>query len=359
MVEALSEARRGLGRTHPNPCVGAVVVKDGQVVGRGHHAQAGAPHAEVVALSQAGALARGADLYSTLEPCDHWGRTPPCSRAILDAGVARVVAASTDPNPLVNGKGISRLREAGVRVWTGVLQAEADALNRPFFKAMRTGLPFVTLKAAVTLDGKLATATGDSHWVSSQEARADVHRLRSRVDAVLVGAGTVRTDDPQLTSRLAAGEGRNPLRVVLDTDGKLSASARVLSQPDPHRTVVVCAQDAVADVAARLSSTGARVWGVPPGPGGLDVTAALRRLVEEGALDVLVEGGAKLFTSLVAARLPDALVLYLAPKLLGADGLSWLGSLGLARMDDAVQVAVERVTEVGGDVRVQARFLWR
>ncbi|MGO8970490.1 MAG: bifunctional diaminohydroxyphosphoribosylaminopyrimidine deaminase/5-amino-6-(5-phosphoribosylamino)uracil reductase RibD [Myxococcaceae bacterium] len=359
MREALAEARRGLGRTHPNPCVGAVVVWQGSVVGRGHHAQAGAPHAEVEALAQAGALARGAHLYTTLEPCDHWGKTPPCSRAILDAGVAQVVSASADPNPLVNGKGLQRLREAGVAVTTGVLRAEADALNRPFFKAMRTGLPFVTLKAAVTLDGKLATAGGDSRWVSSEEARADVHRLRNLVDAVLVGAGTVRADDPQLTARLKGGEGRNPLRLVLDTNGSLPLSARVFHQEDAHRTVVLSAEDRATESAARLGPTGARVWGVPRGKGGLELTAALRRLLQEGALHLLVEGGAQLFAALLASQLPDALVLYLAPKLLGGDGLSWVGPLGLARMADAVSLEVEEVTQIGGDVRLQARFLWR
>jgi diaminohydroxyphosphoribosylaminopyrimidine deaminase/5-amino-6-(5-phosphoribosylamino)uracil reductase len=359
MREALEEARRGLGRTHPNPCVGALVVKDGKVVGRGHHAQAGAAHAEVVALAEAGALSAGADLYTTLEPCDHWGRTPPCSRAILDAGVARVVAASADPNPLVDGKGLARLRTAGVEVWTGVLHAEAEALNRPFFKSMRTGLPYLTLKVAATLDGKLAAASGDSKWVTGEAARAEVHQLRSQVDAVLVGGGTVRQDDPALTARLPDGNGHQPLRVLLDTEGRLPLTARVFQQADPQRTVVVSAEDSSLAAAARLLSTGARVWGVPRASFGLELTAVLRRLVEDGALHVLVEGGARLFASLLAARLPDELVLYLAPKLLGEDGLSWLGPLGLSRMGEALEVAVDEVTRVGSDVRVKARFLWR
>jgi diaminohydroxyphosphoribosylaminopyrimidine deaminase/5-amino-6-(5-phosphoribosylamino)uracil reductase len=359
MREALDEARRGLGRTHPNPCVGAVVVKDGRVVGRGHHAQAGALHAEVMALAEAGALSRGADLYTTLEPCDHFGRTPPCSRAILDAGVAKVVSASLDPNPLVNGKGLARLRASGVLVFTGVLQEEADALNRPFFKSMRTGLPLVTLKAAVTLDGKLASASGDSRWVTGEAARADVHRLRSLVDAVLVGAGTVRADDPQLTARPASGPGRNPLRVVLDTEGRLSPSARVFQQADKERTVVVSAEDVAQASAARFAPTGARVWGVQRAKGGLELHSVLRRLAEEGALHVLVEGGAQLFASLVSARAVDELLLYVAPTLLGADGLSWLGPLGLPHMADALKLSVDEVTRLDGDFLVKARFLWR
>lgn len=359
MAEALVEARRGLGRTHPNPCVGAVVVKDGRVVGRGHHAQAGAPHAEVVALQVAGALARGADLYTTLEPCDHFGRTPPCSLAILDAGVARVVSASADPNPLVNGRGLARLREAGVGVWTGIRQAEADALNRPFFKAMRTGLPLVTLKVAATLDGKLAAASRDSRWVTGEEARAEVHQLRSQVDAVLVGAGTVRVDDPQLTVRLKGGTGRNPLRVVLDTEARLPVGRRVFQQTDRERTVVVSAEEKAQEAAVRFASTGARVWGVRRDGARLDVTAVLHRLLEEGAMHVLVEGGAELFASLLLAKAADELVLYLAPKLLGADGLSWLGPLGLLHMSDALEVAIEDVAPVGSDFRLRARFLWR
>ena len=359
MAEALLEARRGLGRTHPNPCVGAVVVKEGRVVGRGHHVQAGAPHAEVVALQEAGALARGGDLYTTLEPCDHWGRTPPCTLAILDAGVARVVSASTDPNPLVNGKGLARLREAGLGVWTGTRQAEADSLNRPFFKAMRTGLPLVTLKVAATLDGKLAAASRDSRWVTGEAARAEVQQLRSQVDAVLVGAGTVRVDDPRLTARVPGGADRNPLRVVLDTEARLPLGRRIFQQEDRERTVVVPAEDRAEEAAARFVSTGARVWGVGRDGTRLDVTAVLRRLLEEGAMHVLVEGGAELFASLLLAKAADELVLYLAPKLLGGDGLSWLGPLGLLHMTDALEVAVEDVAQVGGDFRLRARFLWR
>jgi diaminohydroxyphosphoribosylaminopyrimidine deaminase / 5-amino-6-(5-phosphoribosylamino)uracil reductase len=359
MGEALAEARNGLGRTHPNPCVGAVVVQGQRLLGRGHHVQAGAPHAEAVALAQAGEAARGADLYSTLEPCDHWGRTPPCSRAILDAGVARVISASSDPNPLVNGKGLARLRAGGVAVFTGLLQAEADALNRPFLKAMRTGLPWVTLKAAVTLDGKLATASGDSKWVTGEEARADVHRLRSLVDAVAVGAETARLDNPQLTARLPGGGGRNPLRLVLDTHAQLPTSLRLFHQADAGRTIVVAAEGVEAERARALEATGARVWRVAPSPQGVGLEPVLRRLVEEGALHLLVEGGARLFASLLAARLADELVLFLAPKLLGADAASWVGALPIQRVGDAVPLAIDEVRPVGADWRLQARFLWR
>jgi diaminohydroxyphosphoribosylaminopyrimidine deaminase / 5-amino-6-(5-phosphoribosylamino)uracil reductase len=359
MREALAEARRGLGRTHPNPCVGAVVVRGQRILGRGHHVQAGAPHAEIVALAEAGEAAAGADLYSTLEPCDHWGRTPPCSRAILDAGVTRVISASEDPNPLVNGKGIARLRAGGVAVFTGLLKDEADALNRPFLKAMRTGFPWVTLKAAVTLDGKLATASGDSKWVTGEEARAEVHRLRSLVDAVVVGGETARLDDPQLTARLPGGGGRNPLRLVLDTRAELPTSLRLFHQADPDRTVIVAGQGMDGERARAVEATGARLWMVPASRQGVELEAVLRRLVNEGALHVLVEGGARLFASLLAARLADELVLFLAPKLLGADARSWVGALPIERLGDAVALSIDEVSPIGSDWKLRARFLWR
>src|SRR5215472_3397478 len=238
MREALAEARRAIGRTHPNPAVGAVVVRDSQIVGRGHTAPAGGPHAEVRAIADAGAGARGGDLFTTLEPCDHYGRTPPCTEAILGAGIARVFAGSADPNPLVDGRGVERLRGLGLPVWTGVLEVEADALNRPFFKAMRSGLPWVTLKAAVSLDGKLATASGDSRWVTGELARAEVHRLRNVVDAVLVGAGTVQADDPSLTTRLPEGGGRDPLRVVVASSAHLSPQKQLFHVASSAPTVV-------------------------------------------------------------------------------------------------------------------------
>src|SRR5262249_6171249 len=230
-------------------------------------APAGGPHAEVRAIADAGPEAHGADLFTTLEPCDHYGRTPPCTEAIVAAGIGRVFAGSADPNPLVDGRGGRRLRELGIPVWTGVLSAESDALNRPFFKAMRLGLPWVTLKAAVSLDGKLATSSGDSRWVTGEVARAEVHRLRNVVDAVLVGAGTVRADDPQLTTRLSAGNGRDPLRVVLDSALRLSPDRKVFHTGSAARTVVVHVQAQGTDRQSALQATGAELLAVPGRPG--------------------------------------------------------------------------------------------
>jgi diaminohydroxyphosphoribosylaminopyrimidine deaminase/5-amino-6-(5-phosphoribosylamino)uracil reductase len=353
---ALAEARLAIGRTHPNPAVGAVLVKDGRVVGRGHTAPPGGPHAEVRALADAGAAARGADLFTTLEPCGHWGRTPPCSEAIVAAGVARVFSGSSDPNPLVDGRGVKALREAGVQVWTSVLAREADALNHPFFKAMRIGLPWITLKAAVSLDGKLATASGDSRWVSGEEARAEVHRQRDLVDAVLVGAGTVAADDPQLTTRLPAGNGRDALRVVLDSALRLSPERKVFHSRSTARTLVVHVEGQGADRQAALLATGADLLAVPGRPGAVDLEETLRALVRRDVLHVLVEGGPRVFAALVQAGLADELLLHVAPKLVGEEGRSWVGVLGLERMVSAPSLHLEAVRRLGEDVEIRARF---
>lgn len=352
---ALDEAAKGLGRTHPNPVVGAVVVKGGRVVGRGFHQKAGTSHAEVRALAAAGAKAKGADLYTTLEPCNHFGRTPPCSEAILAAGIKRVICASSDPNPLVNGKGVAKLRRQGVEVLTGVLREEADRLNRPFFKHVRTGLPFVTLKAAVTLDGKLASRTGDSRWVSGEASRAKVHALRNQVDAILIGANTARLDDPRLTTRLADGKGRDALRVVVDSRLSLSPKLQLFTQASEARTVVATLEPEDGRKAKALARAGAEVWQLP-GKGRVDARALLSRLGGQGLTHVLVEGGAELFGTLVRERLADELWLFLAPKLLGGDGRSWLGALGLTKMADALALEDLTCEPCGEDLFLRARF---
>ncbi|MGZ3459279.1 MAG: bifunctional diaminohydroxyphosphoribosylaminopyrimidine deaminase/5-amino-6-(5-phosphoribosylamino)uracil reductase RibD, partial [Archangium sp.] len=310
----------------------------------------------VVALEAAGAKARGADLYTTLEPCDHYGRTPPCSQAILDAGVRRVIVGSSDPNPKVNGKGIARLRRAGVEVLTGVLAQEADALNRPFFKAMRTGLPYVTLKAAVTLDGKLATATGDSRWVTGEQARERVHRLRDQVDVILVGANTVRKDNPQLTTRLPEGGGKDPVRVVVDSHLSLPPKRTLFTQRSPARTVVATLEDPTGRKAKRLLAAGAEVWRMPEKAGRVDLEALLRRIAKEGLNHVLVEGGAEVYGSLLREALADELLLFIAPKLIGSEGLSWSGSLGVKQMARALTVGKLSYEQVGEDLLIRARL---
>jgi diaminohydroxyphosphoribosylaminopyrimidine deaminase/5-amino-6-(5-phosphoribosylamino)uracil reductase len=350
---ALREAKKGVGRTSPNPAVGAVLVKSGRIIARGHHLKAGAPHAEVVAIERAGTRARGADLYTTLEPCDHYGRTPPCTLAILEAGVGRVICASIDPNPVVNGRGIARLRRAGVPVLAGILRAETDRLNRPFFKHVKTGLPWVTLKAAISLDGKIATSSGDSRWVSGKEARACVHQLRDQVDAVVVGANTARIDNPQLTTRLQQKGGRNAVRVVLDSRLRLPPRLKMLNSPRAARTIVATVQRSNAPGARRLNRQGVEVWQVAGRGGRVDLFDLLYRLGEEGFVHVLVEGGAEVFQSFLSQRLADELVLFIAPKLVGSRGLSWTGPPDIERMSDAVLLDEVEIRPAGKDVLVR------
>ncbi len=346
---ALEEASRGLGRAAPNPAVGAVLVRGGRVVGRGHHARAGSPHAEIVALRAAGALATGADLYTTLEPCSHFGRTPPCSAAVIEARVARVFIGSRDPNPLVDGKGSARLRRAGVEVVAGPLRAECDALNAPWSRFIVSGRPFVTLKLAATLDGRIATAGGDSRWVSGAEARAWVHRLRDRVDAVLIGRGTAQADDPRLTARLPGGGGHDPLRVVLDTRLSLPATLRIFRQRSSARTLVFHAADRERRLGPRVD-----LERVARAPGGLDLGAVLAALGARGVVHLLVEGGGAVAAGLLGAGLVDRLALVLAPRVLGG-GTAWGGEAGPARMAEALRLEDLTVERLGEDLLLQGR----
>lgn len=348
---ALREAVRGVGRTSPNPAVGAVLVKGGRVIARGHHTRAGAPHAEAVALAAAGARARGADLYTTLEPCNHQGRTPPCSAAILRAGVARVFVGSRDPNPLVDGRGVARLRRHGVPVVRGVLREACDRLNAPWFTYITMGRPHVTLKAAVTLDGKIATRTGDARWVTGPEARAWVHRLRDRVDAVLVGAGTARADDPALTTRLAGGRGRDPLRVVLDTDLTLPLRLRLFTERSTARTLVAHAAPARREDGRRLGP-GVELLRCRRARGGVSLPDLLARLAARGVTHLLVEGGARVHARFLAEGLVDEVAVLIAPKIVGGDGLPFAAGRGPARMADALRLAGVRVERLGDDVLV-------
>jgi diaminohydroxyphosphoribosylaminopyrimidine deaminase/5-amino-6-(5-phosphoribosylamino)uracil reductase len=347
---ALREAARGLGRTSPNPAVGAVIVKGGRVIARGHHPRAGAPHAEVVAIRRAGARAGGADLYTTLEPCNHWGRTPPCSEAILAAGVRRVFVGSRDPNPLVNGRGLRRLRRAGVEVVTGVLSEECDALNEPWFRFITRGRPHVTLKAAATLDGKIATRDGDARWVTGPEARALVHRLRDRSDAVLVGAGTALADDPRLTARLPRGRGRDPLRVVLDSHLSLPHTLRLFRQRSASPTLVAYASGRPPGALSGVEFLRCRGRG-----GRVDLRDLLRQLARRNVTSLLVEGGAEVNRAFLEAGLADRVALFLAPKVVGEDGVSWVAGPGARRMADALRLEDVEVRRVGADVLVTGR----
>jgi len=350
MQMALELARRAAGRTSPNPMVGAVLVRDGRVVGRGYHARAGTPHAEIHALREAGELAEGATLYVTLEPCCHYGRTGPCTEAIIEAGVARVVAAMTDPNPRVAGRGLERLRRAGVEVAVGVLEAEARRLNEVFIKYMTTGLPFVVLKAAMSLDGKIATRTGRSRWITGGEARARGHALRDRYDAILVGVNTVLADDPALTARLPDGAGRDPVRIILDSRARTPPGAKVIVQQSAAPTLVAVTPDAPADRVAALERAGASVLVVPGESPRVDLKALLIELARREITSVLVEGGGEVHASFLAGGLVDKVVWFIAPLIIGGrEAPGPVGGEGPADLQEAVRLHEVTVTRCGGD----------
>ena len=367
MALALAEAELGRGRTHPNPIVGALVVSGGKVIARGHHEKAGGPHAEVVALGKAGARARGAELYVTLEPCNHYGRTPPCTQPILASGIRRVVIGSIDPNPLVHGRGIQRLRSGGVRVEAGVLGDACDAANEMWFKFITRRMPWVALKAAVTLDGKLATSSGDSRWVTGRTARLLGHVLRDELDAVLIGVGTALHDDPRLTVRLpeagaartgAARPPRDPVRIVVDSTARLPPTARILRQRSGAATLVACTLRAPAKRLKALQGAGAEIVRCRSDASGrVDLKDLLRRLAGRGLTSVLVEGGASIHGSFLARALWDELYLFLAPKLLGRNGVSWVGLDGPPAMSKSLQLRVLDHRRLGDDLLVTARPL--
>ena len=348
MSQALTLAERGLYTTDPNPRVGCVLVRDDVAVGAGWHVRAGEPHAEVIALRAAGSKARGATAYVTLEPCSHTGRTPPCADTLIQAGVVRVVAASTDPNPNVAGAGIARLKAAGVEVTVGVQAAGARALNAGFFSRFERLRPFVRLKLAMSLDARTALADGRSKWITGEPARADVQHWRARSSAVCTGCGTVRADDPRLDVRLAYGPWiRQPLRVVLDSELTVNPHANVFRDGN---VVVFGAQDAPALDAAAFS-----VERVARGAGGLELRAVLRVLAAREINEVLVECGPLLATSFVQQRLVDELILYVAPLLLGADARAMLQISGLDSIAGAPQFEYTEVRQIGDDLRLTLR----
>ena len=346
---ALGLARRGLGNVWPNPAVGCVIVQGGRIVGRGWTQPGGRPHAEVVALAQAGGAARGATAYVTLEPCAHHGRTPPCADALAAAGVARVVSALEDPDPRVSGRGHAILRAAGIAVETGLLATEAETLQRGFLSRIRLGRPMVTLKLATSLDGRIATAAGESRWITGPEARRRVHALRATHDAVLIGAGTARADDPLLTVR-DLGIARQPVRIVAVRNlGLPDAGALALSARDVPLWLVHAAA-APAERVARWQGLGARTFAVAEAGGGLDPGALLGALGQAGLTRIFCEGGGQIAAALLRAGLVDEIVLFSAGIALGGDARAALGDLALGRLSEAPRFRLAGVEPVGADV---------
>ncbi len=353
MQRALDLARKGLGRTTPNPPVGAVLVRDGKIVGEGFHPAAGQPHAEVFALREAGDLAHGADLYVTLEPCCHHGRTGPCTEALINAGVTRVYIGTQDPNPMVAGKGIERLQQAGIDVICEVLTAECQRLIAPFAKSISKGLPYVIFKAAMTLDGKTATSAGDSQWISCAASREIVHQLRNQVDGLVVGSGTVIADDPRLTTRLKEGDGRDPVRIVLDGRLKTSPQATLYTQSSEAKTVLVTASDHAEAALQHYRSVGAEIIQVPRNSDGLDLTAAMIELGKMNLHSLLLEGGSILGGAMLRADLVDQVMIFVAPKMLGGDGCGLLAGEGVASISDAWSLTNLRARQIDTDILIE------
>jgi diaminohydroxyphosphoribosylaminopyrimidine deaminase/5-amino-6-(5-phosphoribosylamino)uracil reductase len=347
-------ARRGLGKTSPNPMVGAVIVREGRIIAQGYHHYFGGDHAEVDALKNTSEDVRGATMYVTLEPCRHHGKTPPCVDAVIKSWVGRVVIGMSDPDKRVNGRSIALLKEKGIDVTVGVLEEECRALNETYIKHRSTGLPYVTLKFAQTLDGRIATATGSSTWITSPASLKLAHKLRATHDALLVGAGTILKDNPQLTTRLV--KGRNPLRVVLDSNLKIPPGVKIFQDQARARTVVATtAWDAEAKLAA-LKRMGVEVLITPPDADGrVDLGALLKTLGEREITSVLVEGGAETLTSFLRLGLADRVIAIIAPKILGK-GTETIGELNITDLNQALKLTVTRVYRSGGDIVVEGRM---
>jgi diaminohydroxyphosphoribosylaminopyrimidine deaminase/5-amino-6-(5-phosphoribosylamino)uracil reductase len=353
MSRALELARRGEGRTRPNPPVGAVIVHDGQVIGEGFHRRAGQPHAEILALQQAGERAAGADLYVTLEPCCHYGRTGPCAEAVVAAGISRVFIGTLDPNPLVGGKGVARLQAVGIQVETGILERECRRLIAPFAKHVTTGLPLVILKSAVTLDGKTATSTGQSQWISNPSSREYVHRVRDRIDAVMVGIGTVIKDNPRLTTRLPGG-GRDADRVVVDARLELPEDAALLTAASPAAAIIATTRLAPTSKIARLKARGVQVLQLDEIDGRVNLCALMRELGGRGIQSILLEGGAGLNASALEAGIIDRLMIFMAPMIFGgSDGKGIFSGQGVKSLEEGHRVSDIRVTSFDDDILIE------
>ncbi len=361
MARAIQLARLGWYSTHPNPRVGCLIVKEGEVIAEGYHRRAGEPHAERNALAKAGVAASGATAYVTLEPCCHQGRTPPCTEALIESGVKRVVVGMPDPNPLVAGQGLELLRQAGIQVTEGVMRSQVEALNPGFIKRMIHGLPYIRCKMAMSLDGRTAMADGESQWITSPAARVDVQRLRAQSAAILTGVGTLLADDPSMNVRLSAMELGleegvpipHPVRVVLDPELATPGDAKMLGLPGP--TLIICSEEQPVHGAA-LEAAGAQIVRLPGDKQRLDLHQVIRFLGEQEINEVLLESGATLAGAMLEQGLVDELIIYQAPHLMGNKGRGLFLLPGIARMADRIALQVTDLRQVGTDIRITARL---
>ncbi|MBR2520282.1 MAG: bifunctional diaminohydroxyphosphoribosylaminopyrimidine deaminase/5-amino-6-(5-phosphoribosylamino)uracil reductase RibD [Selenomonadaceae bacterium] len=346
MREALRIAKFAEGRTSPNPLVGAVIVRDGKIIAQGWHRKAGTPHAEIHALNMAGELARGATLFVTLEPCSHFGRTPPCARAIVDAGIKKVVAAMSDPNPKVAGRGFEILRAAGIEVEVGLLEDEARKLNEVFLKWVMKKLPFITLKFACSLDGKIATVGGESQWISCEESRKFSHGLRDINDAILVGVGTVIADNPSLTTRLV--DGKNPVRVIIDSNARIPLDAKVVTEKSA-RTIIAVTSNASPEKISALKNHGVEI--ITAGNGQrVDLKILMQELAAREITSILVEGGGTIHFAMLEAGLVDKIFAFVAPKIIGgSQALTAVEGAGFEKLSDAVNLENFSAQKLGED----------
>lgn len=358
---ALKEARKGLGRTSPNPCVGAVIVRGQAVIGAGYHHKAGTPHAEIHALRQAGALAAGATLYVTLEPCNHTGRTPPCTKAIVASGIKRVVVGMEDPNPLVDGSGNTYLQGQGIEVVSGLLAAECRLLNRPFIKYITKGLPWVVMKAGMSLDGRISYQPQQGGQITGPESLRKSHRLRDSVDAILIGCTTVMVDDPALTTRLPQGRGRDPLRIILDTHLQIPESARLLHLDSSAPTWIFCGMDVDRDKMARIRQVGkVVVHQVKCGDDGrVDLRHMLKILAGAGITSLLVEGGATIHGAFLRQQLVDQVNLFMAPIFAGSAGTPVVEGVNSHDAEDAIRLHTLHYHRLGQDMMVEGEVLYK
>ncbi len=355
MQQALALAQKGRGKTSPNPLVGAVLVKNGAVVGAGYHKKAGGPHAEIAALRQAGSQAQGADLYVNLEPCCHTGKTPPCTEALLKAGIRHVYIGMRDPNPLVCGKGIRALKKGGIGVTTGILRKECAELNAVFIKYIQTGEPYVILKSALSLDGKIATRTGASKWITGAKARRTVHALREQVDAILVGAGTVLKDNPMLTVRTGKRNPRHPIRVVVDRRQRVPLNAKVFQNTKTQRVILACGKNPSASRKQALTAKGIEILSVKETRSGVDLSHLMRKLGEREITSVLIEAGGEINASALKAGIVDKVIFFIAPAIIGGSGAPGpVGGAGIETMRKVLKLENMKITPVGEDWMVEA-----
>ncbi|MDO9528834.1 MAG: bifunctional diaminohydroxyphosphoribosylaminopyrimidine deaminase/5-amino-6-(5-phosphoribosylamino)uracil reductase RibD [Syntrophales bacterium] len=354
MKRALKLARKGEGRVSPNPMVGAVIVKDGRIIGEGYHKKFGGNHAEINAINSASEAIEGTILYVTMEPCSHYGKTPPCTDRIVEVRPQRVVIGTTDPNPMVSGRGIDILKQHGIETDVGILEEECRELNEIFLKFIRTKTPFITLKFAQTIDGRIATSTGHSRWISSEPSLKFAHKLRSLHDGIMVGAGTILTDDPELTVRHARG--KNPLRIVVDSTLRIQANARVLKNQESAKTIIATTQHCNKENLRHLTDSGIETLIInSKNQKHVDLKKLLAELGKKEISSVLVEGGSEIITSFLKEKIADRIIIITAPKIIGT-GIPSVGDLGITKIDDSIKLSVRKVSRKGDDIIVDSRL---